>query len=93
MKVVAKGGTVLLFGAPKKDAKATIDIAHLFLNGTKLVTSYAATEVETAGALKLLAEGTLVVEDLITHRFPLSRTGEAFAVADQQQCMKALVTA
>ncbi|MDA4136783.1 MAG: alcohol dehydrogenase catalytic domain-containing protein [Thaumarchaeota archaeon] len=93
MKVVARGGTVLLFGAPKKDAKATVDIAHLFLNGTKLVTSYSATEVETAGALKLLAEGTVVVADMVTHRFPLSRTDEAFAVADQQQCMKALITA
>jgi threonine dehydrogenase-like Zn-dependent dehydrogenase len=29
---------------------------------------------------------------MVTHRFPLSRTAEAFATVDQQQCMKALVT-
>jgi L-iditol 2-dehydrogenase len=92
MNVVARGGTVLLFGAPKKDARATTDIAHLFLNGTKLVTSYSATEVETAEALQLLVNGTVVVSDMVTHRFPLSRTAEAFATVDQQQCMKALVT-
>ncbi|MDG6926396.1 MAG: alcohol dehydrogenase catalytic domain-containing protein [Nitrososphaerota archaeon] len=91
MRTVAKGGTVLLFGAPKKDAKATIDIAHLFLNGTKLVTSYAATEVETRMALDLLAGSRVTVSDMITHRFPLSKSAEAFAVADKQQCMKALI--
>ncbi len=92
-RVVGRGGTVLLFGAPKKDAKATIDIARFFLNGTRLVSSYAASEVETNEALKLLAGGGIVVSDMITHRFPLERSGEAFAIADQQQCMKALITA
>jgi len=90
---VARGGTVLLFGAPRKDAKASIDLAGMFLNGTKLVTSYAATELETTEALRLLSSRTVVVEDMITHRFPLARTADAFAVADQQQCMKALITA
>ncbi len=93
VQVVAKGGTVLLFGAPKKDAKATIDIARYFLNGTRLVSSYAASEVETREALELLASGAIKVSDMITHRFPLEKSGEAFAVADQQQCMKALITA
>lgn len=89
---VAKGGSILLFGAPKKGAEATVDIAQLFLNGTKLVTSYASTEAETAEALELIASGRVVVSDMITHRFPLSRTEEAFAVAEQQMCMKAIVT-
>jgi L-iditol 2-dehydrogenase len=91
VRTVSKGGTVLLFGAPKKDAKATIDIARLFLNGTRIVTSYAATESETKAALELLAGRKVNVSDMITHRFPLGRSAEAFAIADQQQCMKALI--
>lgn len=92
LSLVAKGGTVLLFGAPKKDSKASIDTAHFFLNGTKLVTSYAATETETAEAMKLLSSASIDVTDLITHRFPLAQTEEAFSVAGEQKCMKALIT-
>ncbi len=92
-RVVGRGGTILLFGAPKKDAKGTIDIARFFLNGTRLVSSYAASETETNEALELLATGRIVVSDMITHRFPLDRSRDAFAIADQQQCMKALITA
>jgi L-iditol 2-dehydrogenase len=89
---VARGGTVLLFGAPRKDAVARLEMAHFFLNGTRLVTSYAASERETSAALALLADRKIQVADMITHRFPLERTSDAFAVASQQQCMKALVT-
>ena len=91
-RLAARGGTVLLFGAPKRGATATIDLAHLFLNGTSVVTSYASSEKETQAATKLLADGALTVTDLITHRFPLSQSEQAFAAAAQQQCMKALIT-
>jgi len=90
-RLAAKGGTVLLFGAPKKGATGTIDLARLFLNGTSLVTSYASSEKETHAATKLLADKALTVTDLITHRFPLSDSEAAFAAAGQQQCMKALI--
>src|SRR5438128_2635027 len=35
--LVAKGGTVLLFGAPKRGSSAALNIERFFLNGTKLV--------------------------------------------------------
>jgi L-iditol 2-dehydrogenase len=91
-RTVALGGTVLLFGAPKKGATGTIDLARLFLNGTKIVTSYASSEKETQAAMDLLAHHSISVSDLITHRFPLEATEQAFATAAQQQCMKALIT-
>ena len=90
-RLAARGGTVLLFGAPKRGATGTIDLARLFLNGTSVVTSYASSERETQVATKLLADKALAVTDLITHRFPLSDSEQAFATAGQQQCMKALI--
>jgi len=90
-RLAARGGTVLLFGAPKRGATGTIDLAHLFLNGTSVVTSYASSEKETHAATTLLADKALTVADLITHRFPLSESEKAFAAAGQQQCMKALI--
>lgn len=92
MRSVARGGTVLLFGAPRKDAVARLEMARFFLNGTRLVTSYASSERETSAALAILAQRRIEVADMITHRFPLERTADAFEVASQQQCMKALVT-
>lgn len=92
-KLVARGGTVLLFGAPKRGATGTIDLAHLFLNGTSLVTSYASSESETRAAMELLAAGSISVSDLVTHRFGLAESERAFAAAAQQHCMKALITA
>ena len=59
MQMAARGGTVLLFGAPKRGATGTIDLAHLFLNGTSIVTSYASSEKETLEATSLLAEGSI----------------------------------
>jgi len=91
VRVVGRAGTVLLFGAPKKGATARLETARLFLNGTRLVTSYAAYETETSEAMKLLAEKKIHVSDMITHRFPLERSEEAFAVASEQRCMKALI--
>ncbi len=91
-RMATRGGTVLLFGAPKRGATGTIDLAHLFLNGTSVVTSYASSEKETQAATKLLADKAITVTDLITHRFPLSDSEQAFAAAGQQQCMKALIT-
>ncbi len=89
--LAARGGTVLLFGAPKRGATGTIDLAHLFLNGTSVVTSYASSERETHAATRLLADRALTVADLVTHRFPLAESERAFAAAGQQQCMKALI--
>jgi len=92
MRVVAKGGTVLMFGVPPKDSTATLGLDRIFLKGTTLITSYASTEKETAAALEMLADKRIDVSDMITHRFPLEKAADAFAVASQQQCMKALVT-
>jgi L-iditol 2-dehydrogenase len=91
-RLAARGGRVLLFGAPKKGATGTVDLAHLFLNGTSVVTSYASSETETQAALRLLAGGSVSVKELVTHRFPLASSEQAFAAAAQQQCMKALIT-
>ncbi len=82
----------MLFGAPRKDAVASLGLAHMFLNGTRIITSYASSEKETSAALRMLDERRIDVSDMITHRFPLERSADAFAVASQQQCMKALVT-
>ena len=91
-RTVARGGRVLLFGAPKRGATATVDLARFFLNGTSIVTSYASSEKETNLARDMLASRAISVTDLVTHRFPLGQSDKAFAAAADAQCMKALIT-
>ncbi|MFN7986855.1 MAG: alcohol dehydrogenase catalytic domain-containing protein [Thermoanaerobaculia bacterium] len=43
--------------------------------------SYSSGPLETRRALDLISSGSLPVERLVTHRVPLARTGEAFALA------------
>jgi L-iditol 2-dehydrogenase len=71
---------------------STTDLAHLFLNGTSVVTSYASSERETKAATRMLSEASVPVADLVTHRFPLADSERAFAAAAEQRCMKALIT-
>jgi L-iditol 2-dehydrogenase len=92
MRVVGQAGRVLQFGAPEKDAKAEFDLAGFYLKGADVVTSYAASGKDIAAATKLLSEGSVPVADMITHRFTLERSAEAFSVALQQECMKAVIT-
>ncbi|HMM33827.1 MAG TPA: zinc-binding dehydrogenase, partial [Thermoanaerobaculia bacterium] len=44
--------------------------------------SYSSGPLETRRALDLIASGALPVERLVTHRLPLERTAEAFALAE-----------
>lgn len=44
--------------------------------------SYSSGPLETRRALDLIASGRLPVESLVTHRLPLERTAEAFALAE-----------
>jgi L-iditol 2-dehydrogenase len=92
MRVVGQAGRVLQFGAPEKGARAEFDLAGFYLKGVDVVTSYAASEKDIATATKLLSDGSVVVSDMISHRFPFTKSAEAFEVAQQQQCMKAVIT-
>ena len=92
MRVVRQGGRVLQFGAPDKKAVAQFDLAAFYLKGVELVTSYAASEEDISAATELLAGGGLKLSDAITHKFPLGESAEAFKVALQQACMKAVIT-
>lgn len=91
IRAVAKGGKVLLFGVPARGATAEIDLERLFMRGVNVITSYAATEKETVEATEMLGRSSILVSDLITHRFPLAEAVEAFRTAEQEACVKAVV--
>jgi L-iditol 2-dehydrogenase len=93
IEFVRKGGTVVLFGVPSKDAKLQLDISKVYSKEITLVPSYAASETDTMTAFKLIQDNSIQVKKLITHRFDLTESKKALEYAHQgNDAMKIIIT-
>ncbi len=91
--LVRRGGTVNLFGLPEARSRLDVDLQRLYLEGIRLVPSYATTEPDIAEVHALLVAGKLRVDDLVTHRVPLSELPRAFELAGRPaEAAKVVVT-
>ncbi|MGH9953479.1 MAG: zinc-binding dehydrogenase, partial [Nitrososphaeraceae archaeon] len=92
LKMLRKGGSIVLFGVPARSSFVNIDLSFLYANEISILSSYAATEVETNQALKLLADRRLNFGSLITHQFNLENSESAFRCAhDALNAMKVVI--
>jgi L-iditol 2-dehydrogenase len=82
-EVVSKGGKVVLFTPAKPGERLSIDPNSLYFGDITLVTSYSCGPEDTSEALRLIKAGVVTAEKLVTHRFPLEKTAEAFALTAQ----------
>ncbi len=80
MGVVSRGGKLVLFTPAKPGEKLCIDPNVLYFRDITLVTSYSCGPADTSEALRLIKTGAIAAEKLVTHRFPLDKTAEAFAL-------------
>lgn len=92
-EITRKGGKIMLFGVPSKGSEIPIDISKIYSNEQSLISCYAASEIETNQALKLVTEKRIDVKQLITHRFSINRADEAIRCAHEaNDAMKVIVT-
>ena len=88
-----KAGKVMLFGVPSKNSIVSLNMNKLYSNEQSLLSCYAASEIETNQALKLIAEKRIDVKRLITHRFTIKNANEAIKCAHEaKDAMKVIVT-
>ncbi len=88
-----RGGNIVLFGVPPKGSQMSYDMSKLYSSEHSLIPSYAASEIETNQAMKLIAEARLNVGSLITHRFNISKAAEAVKCAyEAKNAMKVIIT-
>ena len=92
LNAVRRGGKVCLFGVPPKGTRLDYDISDIFNSEVSIVTSNAATEVETRAALKLMEKRELDLTSIITHRFKLGDFQTAVKTALQGDCGKIIIT-
>src|SRR5690242_6174799 len=92
-EITRKGGKIMLFGVPSKGSEIPIDVSKIYSNEQSLISCYAASEIETNQALKLITEKRIDVKQLITHRFSINRADEAIRCAHEaNDAMKVIVT-
>ena len=78
IKLVRKGGTVVMFGVPSKGATTEIDMSVVYSKEISIVTTYAASDMDTKKALDLISSGDVDVKSLITHKYSLDDSQKAF---------------
>jgi len=88
---VAPGGTLCLYAPPSPKAPPNLDATALYLREITVVASYSAGPGDMRAALELIAAGRIDPKPLVSHRLPLTRTGEALDLQRRQTGLKIVV--
>jgi L-iditol 2-dehydrogenase len=92
ISAVSPGGSVLFFTPAKPGELLTIDPNELYFKDISLITSYSCGPSDTADALEIIEEGTVRAENLVTHRFPIENSAEAFRLtAEAKDSLKIVI--
>ena len=91
--MVRKGGSVMMFGVPSKDAKIILNMGKIYSKEITLVTSYAASDTDTKESLRLIDSSQIDVKKLVTHTYPIEESQKAFDHARSgDNAMKIIIT-
>jgi L-iditol 2-dehydrogenase len=82
-KTVDRGGTVLLFAPPEPGIDTPIPLFDIWHDGITIIPTYAGSPFDITQAIELIQSKSVVVEDMITHRIPLARASEGFALVEK----------
>ncbi len=86
------GGKVLFFTPAKPNEKLIIDPNELYFKDINIVTSYSCGPTDTVDALEIIESGIVSAEKLVTHRFPIEKTAEAFRLtAEAKDSLKSVI--
>ncbi|MGQ0791790.1 MAG: zinc-dependent dehydrogenase [Nitrosopumilaceae archaeon] len=91
--LVRKGGTVVMFGVPSKDATINLNMGIIYSKEITMISSYAASDFDTKAALELIQSSKIDVKKLITHRYNIKDSPKAFEHAHHGvDSMKIIIT-
>lgn len=93
LELCRKGGTLCVFAPTQQEDFMRLSPNKLFFSEIRLVPSYSTSHMETRTALKLIQTKIVDTKKLITHKFPLNKTAEAFQTAARgKECIKVVVS-
>jgi 2-desacetyl-2-hydroxyethyl bacteriochlorophyllide A dehydrogenase len=82
LKYVRKGGTLLWFGVPKRDATVSLPAFTIFEKGLFILSSYTSVR-NSIQAVRLLESGRIDVSQLVSHRLPLEEFAKGVETIEQ----------
>ena len=77
---VDSGGAVVFFAVPGPDKTVIIPINEFWRREMRVLTSYYCGPQDIVEAMGLLERGEILVDDMVTDRFPLRRISEGFSL-------------
>lgn len=87
---VRKGGTLNIFAADS--SAAPLDLQATYAQELTITSTYSSSPPELRAALDLLAQGSVRVDQLISHRLPLERFDEGVALMRERVALKVYFT-
>lgn len=91
-KCVDKGGAVVFFAVPGPDKQVTVPLNEFWTQEMRILTSYYCGPPDIVEAMKLLETKRIEIEDMITHRLPLSDIARGFQlVIDGRESIKVII--
>lgn len=78
LKCVCPGGQALFFTPAKPGERLTLDPNALYFSDISIITSYSCGPTDTADAYGLIERGVISASGIVTHRFTIDETDEAF---------------
>ncbi|HBL25750.1 MAG TPA: hypothetical protein DD490_02830 [Acidobacteria bacterium] len=92
LALTREGGTVVLFAHALPPQSAAFDLNTFFKAERKILATYSSGLSEQREVFRMLCAHRFDPSPLVTHRLPLSRLGEAIALAEGRQALKVLLT-
>jgi L-iditol 2-dehydrogenase len=86
--LAATGGRVLLYGGCAAGARACFDTGRVHYDEIDVVGAFHYRPRDVRDAFRLLADGAVRIEPLITHRLPLANLGEALDLVRSRRAVK-----
>lgn len=87
-----RGGRVLIFGVPPKDADVPVNIFHTYFHELTLRGSYALTNQSFHQALALINSKRLEIDSLISHKLSIRDISKALKLQEEGRGLKKMIT-
>src|SRR5262249_6825801 len=89
--LVRPGGRVVLLGIAGEDKSLELPADRMVLGDMALIGSFSYSTSDWTHVVQLLEHGVVDLDPIVTHRFPVSRFEEAFALMDTRDGIVAKV--
>ncbi len=90
---VNQGGTIMFFAPTEPGIEIPFPLFDLWNKEVKMVSTYAGAPKDIEEAIYLIKNKKIIVDDLISHRLPLSETQKGFKlVSNAEKSIKVIIT-